>query len=73
MLMGIKINVSWNHHINIELKGEIPALTTTISITRLKFSGHYYKNNDEVISNIILCDPKHSFRSKGRPYFHEPT
>lgn len=54
MLKVVK-DVSSNHYItDKELYGVIPLLKATIAINRVTFCGHFYRNNDEVTTNILI-------------------
>ena len=35
--------------------------------TRLQFIGHCWRKKDEVISDLLLWEPKHGARKRGRP------
>ena len=36
-------------------------------IRRLRFIGHCWRKKDEVISDLLLWEPKHGARKRGRP------
>ena len=47
------LNVNWRSHTpNRELYGSLQKTSRTLSERRLKFSGHYYRNKDEIISKV---------------------
>ena len=50
---------------NKELYGNLPKITDTLMIRRLRFIGHCWRRKDEVISVLLLWKPKH-WRKKER-------
>ena len=59
---------SWKEHkSNKELYGNHPKITDTLMIGRLRFIGHYWRKNDEVIGDLLLWETKHSARKRARP------
>ena len=61
-------NTSWNEHqTNKELYGDTPKVSDTLKELRLKFSGHCWRNRNELIHKTILWEPQHGKRSRGRP------
>ena len=55
------------HKTNKELHGNLPNITDTLLIRRLRFIGHCWRKKDEVISELLLWEPKHGARKRGRP------
>ena len=47
--------------------GNLPKITDTLMIRRLQFIGHCWRKKDEVISELLLWEPKHGARKRGRP------
>ena len=41
--------------------------TDTLMFRRLRFIGHCWRKKDEVISDLLLWEPKHGARKRGRP------
>ena len=67
MLRAI-LNISWKQHItNKELYQDIPEISDTIRRNRLRLSGHCWRNKEEVVSDLILWQPSHGRRKRGRP------
>ena len=67
MLRAIK-NKHWNLHLtNKELYKNIPKISDTIRKQRLRFAGHCWRSKDELASDLLLWNPKHGKRSRGRP------
>ena len=57
----------WPSRCNKELYGNLPKITDTLMIRRLRFIGHCWRKKDEVISDLLLWEPKHGARKRGRP------
>ena len=67
MLRDIK-NKHWNLHLtNEELYKNIPKISDTIRKQRLRFAGHCWRSKDELASDLLLWNPTHDKRSRGRP------
>ena len=65
MLRVIK-NVTWQKRITNEvLYAGLPKISTTIRERRLRFSGHCRRSKNEVVSDLVLWEPKHGKRSVG--------
>ena len=59
------LGVSWKEHkTNKELYGNLPKITDTLMIRRLRFVGHCWGKKDEVISEQLLWEPKHGAREE---------
>ena len=43
----------------------LPRISTTIGERRLRFSGHCWRSTNEVVSDLVSCEPKHGKRSVG--------
>ena len=55
------------HLTNRQLYGNLPTVSSVIQVRRLQFAGHCYRNKNEVVSRVILWEPKRGRRSQGRP------
>ena len=65
MLRVVK-NVTWQQRITNEgLYGGLPRISSTTWERRLWFSGHCWRSKNEVVSDLVLWEPKHSKRSVG--------
>ena len=42
-------------------------LIIKFQVRRLQFAGHCYRSKNEVVIRVILWEPRHGRRSKGRP------
>ena len=62
-------NVSWKQHLpNTVLYRGVPPLTDTIKERRLKFIGHCWRGKNEIVHKLLLWEPIHGKRSRGRPH-----
>ena len=67
-LLRAALNKSWRQHLtNKELYGKIPKLTNSIREQRLRFAGHCWRSKNELTSDLLLWQPLHGKRSRGRP------
>lgn len=55
------------HKTKKELWGHLPKITDTMKMRRLWFIGHCWRRKEEVISELLLWEPKHCARKRGRP------
>ena len=61
------LNVSWRQYLtNRKLYENLP-VSSVIQVRRLQFAGHCYGSKKEVVNRMILWEPRHGRRSKGRP------
>ena len=67
-MLRAALNKSWTDHLsNAELYGNIPRVTATIRQQRLRFAGHCWRSKNELSSEVLLWEPSHGKRSRGRP------
>ena len=67
MLRGV-LGVSWRDHMtNKELYGSLEKVSNSLRVRRLRFIGHSWRRKDELISKVLLWEPNHGHRKKGRP------
>ena len=60
--------VSWKEHkTNKELYGNLQKVTESLRIRRLRFIGHSWRRKEELISKVLLWEPKQGKRRKGNP------
>lgn len=52
---------------NEDLYGDRPKITDKIRSRRLKFAGHCRRQEDELVSKLVLWLPTHGQRKQGRP------
>ena len=61
------LNVHWFQKVTNEvLYGAIDKISTKIRRRFLKFVGHCLRRDDEVVSDIVLWEPTHVTRRRGR-------
>ena len=54
-LLRAALNVSWSDHVTNEaLYGDKPPISETIKERRLRFSGHCWRNKNEVVSQLLF-------------------
>ena len=67
-MLRAALNVSWKEHItNKELYNGISPISRTIRTQRMRFSGHVWRNKDELASDVLLWQPTHGRQDPGRP------
>ena len=67
MLRAI-LNKSWRQHpTKHQLYGHLPPITKTIQVRRTRHAGHFWRNRDELISDVLLWTPTHGRGKAGRP------
>ncbi len=67
-LLHCALNVDWRGHVtNEELYGDLPRLSHKLRRKRLQFAGHSFRAKEEAVSKVILWQPSHGQKSRGRP------
>ena len=67
-LLRADLNISLRDHIsNKELYGDLPPISTSLQICRLKFIAHCWRSKNETVSQLLLWDPKPGSPSRERP------
>ena len=67
-MLRVILNRSWKDHPNNkEIYGNIPDICTSIRQQRLRFSGHCWRSKLELASDVIIWQPIHGKRKRGRP------
>ena len=62
------LKISWREKIkNKVLYKDIPPIAETIRQRRLRFAGHCWRKKDEVVHKLLLWNPNHGNRGRGRP------
>ena len=63
MLRAI-LNKSWRQHpTRHQLYGHLPPITKTIQVRRTRHAGHCWRSRDELIRDVLLWTPTHTFSS----------
>ena len=67
-LLRAALNVRWQSHAtNKVLYENLPKISTVAKERRLRFSGHCWRNKDEIIEQLLLWQPAPGNRPSGRP------
>ena len=62
------LNISWREHPTKRvLYGDLPPISQTLRDRRLRFAGHCFRSKEELASDLVLWQPNHGFKSRGRP------
>ena len=62
------LNVHWSSHMtNDELYGDLPRVSDKIASRRLQLAGHCFRHPELSTQPLVLWDPKHGGRRRGRP------
>ena len=67
-MLRVAFNVSWRDRLtNEQLYGNIPRVTEKIRARRLQFAGHCFRHPELPAHDVLLWQPTHGRRSRGRP------
>ena len=67
-LLRTALNIHWSQFLtNEQLYGNLPKITEKIRRRRLMFAGHCRRSENEMVSKVVLWEPKHGWRKQGRP------
>jgi len=67
-MLRMVLNVNWSSHTtNRELYGSLPRATSKIQERRMKLAGHIHRHDDLVAHQLLLWEPIHGDRGRGRP------
>ena len=62
------LNIHWSSHTrNEELYGDLPAVSDKVASRRLQLAGHCYRHPELTTQKLVLWEPKHGHRNRGRP------
>ena len=62
------LNKSWRQQPKKQqVYGQLPPITKTIQVRRTRHAGHYWRNKDELKSDILQWTPSHGQAKVGRP------
>lgn len=68
-MLRAALNVPWEDHIrNVDLYGYLPRLSDTIRQRRMRLAGHCMRHPELTASQLILWEPTHGRKSRGRPH-----
>ena len=67
-MMRAILNKSWRQHpTKHQLYGHLPPITKTIQVRRTRYTGHCWRNRDELISEVLLWTPSYGQAKAGNP------
>ena len=74
-MLRVILNKSWKQHFTKQqLYGHLPLIMKTIQVRWIRHAGHYWRNKDELISDILLWTPSHGWakaRRQARIYIQQ--
>ena len=66
-MLRVVQSISWKDFVNNNtLYGDLPKITDTLRVNRLRFAGHIWIGN-EVAKELLFWEPTQGSRSRGRP------
>ena len=67
-MLRAALNKLWREHLtNKELYRNIPKISVAICEQRLRFAGHCWRSDGELARDLLLWQPSHGKRFRGRP------
>ena len=67
-MLRMALNVSWENHMsNVDLYDTLPRATDKLRARRMRLAGHCVRHPELVASGLILWEPTHGTRNRGRP------
>ena len=67
-MLRMALNVDWKlHKTNKEVYGKLPRVTMKIQERRMRLAGHIHRHDELVANRLLLWEPTHGTRSRGRP------
>ena len=67
-MLRMALNVDWKQHkTNKEVYGTLPRPTMKIQERRMRLAGHIHRHPELVANRLLLWEPNHGVRSRGRP------
>ena len=67
MLWAILNKSWWQHPTRHQLYDHLPPITKTIQVRWTRHAGHYWRNRDELIRDVLLWTPTYGRAKAGRP------
>ena len=65
--MALNFNYKAQYLTNTAVYGSLPRVTSRIQKRRMQLAGHTRRHDDLVGNNLLLWEPKHGRRGRGRP------
>lgn len=67
-MLRMALNINWKEHrTNKEVYGDLPRVTHKIQQRRMRLAGHIVRHDDLIANKLVLWEPSHGRRSRGRP------
>lgn len=67
-MLRMALDVNWKQHLtNKEVYGTLPRATMKIQERRMRLAGHLQRHPELTASSLLLWEPKHGARTRGRP------
>ena len=67
-MLRAAFNISWREHLtNDDLYQDIPRVTEKVRRRRIQLAGHCYRHPELPAHRVLLWQPTHGRRSRGRP------
>ncbi|KAL5247556.1 hypothetical protein ACHWQZ_G019436 [Mnemiopsis leidyi] len=67
-MLRMALDVNWKQHLtNKEVYGTLPRATMKIQERRMRLAGHLKRHPELTASSLLLWEPKHGARTRGRP------
>ena len=67
-MLRMALNVDWREHrSNKEVFGTLPRVSSKIQARRMRLAGHIQRHDDLVAHDLLLWEPSHGYRGRGRP------
>ena len=72
-MLRAAFNVSWRDHLtNVDLYQTIPQVSEKVTSRRLQLAGHCFRHPELPAHEVLLWQPKHGNRGRGRPAMTYP-
>ena len=67
-MLRMALNIDWKLLLsNAKVYGKLPRATTKIQERRMKLAGHIQRHEDLIANPLLLWEPDHGHRERGRP------
>lgn len=67
-MLRMALNIDWRLHItNRVVYGRLPRVSSKIQERRMKLAGHVQRHDDLIAHKLLLWEPSHGARGRGRP------
>ena len=67
-MLRMALNIDWKARLtNNTVYGKLPRVSTKIQERRMRLAGHVHRHADLVANKVVLWEPSHGHRGRGRP------